>query len=58
MRRADVFFYGLFMDQELLRAKGLTPQDLERAAVDGLAAKLRTLAERVGLPAEYVATLQ
>ena len=25
-RRVEVFFYGLFMDQELLRGKGLEPE--------------------------------
>jgi hypothetical protein len=25
-RRVEVFFYGLFMDEELLRGKGLEPQ--------------------------------
>ncbi|HEU4680677.1 MAG TPA: gamma-glutamylcyclotransferase family protein [Gemmatimonadales bacterium] len=34
-RRTDVFFYGLFMDQDLLRAKGLAPQNAELAAVPG-----------------------
>lgn len=34
-RHTDVFFYGLFMDQDLLRAKGLAPQNAELAAVPG-----------------------
>lgn len=25
-RRVEVFFYGLFMDEELLRGKGLEPE--------------------------------
>lgn len=96
LRRADVFFYGLFMDADLLRARGLTPEGGELAAVDGLAlrigqraalvptpggtiaalcynllqppspsernpeyaVKLRDVAQKVGLPAEYVASLQ
>jgi hypothetical protein len=33
-RRVDVFFYGLFMDQDLLRGKGLEPQEAEAAAVE------------------------
>ena len=33
-RTADVFFYGLFMDQELLRGKGLSPQRAGLASVD------------------------
>ena len=36
-RRADVFFYGLFMDQELLRSKGLNPERVERGSVEGVA---------------------
>jgi hypothetical protein len=40
MRRADVFFYGLFMDRELLRAKGLDPRDAEIAAVDDFALRI------------------
>lgn len=34
--RCVVFFYGLFMDQDLLRAKGLEPQGAILASVDGL----------------------
>jgi len=36
-RRVEVFFYGLFMDEELLRRKGLEPEGGEIAAIDGLA---------------------
>jgi enamine deaminase RidA (YjgF/YER057c/UK114 family) len=39
-RRVDVFFYGLFMDVELLRAKGLEPKGVELAAVDDLALRI------------------
>jgi hypothetical protein len=39
-RRVDVFFYGLFMDQELLRAKGLDPQGAELTWVEGLALRI------------------
>jgi hypothetical protein len=35
-RRADVFFYGLFMDEELLRDKGVSPTDAELASVRDL----------------------
>jgi hypothetical protein len=31
----DVFFYGLFMDEELLRAKGANPQAPRKAVVSG-----------------------
>src|SRR5687767_7883644 len=40
MRRADVFFYGLFMDRELLRAKGLDPRDVEIAVVADFAVSI------------------
>jgi hypothetical protein len=39
-RRADVFFYGLFMDQDILRAKGLAPEDPELASVPGFALRI------------------
>ncbi len=39
-RAADVFFYGLFMDQELLRSKGLRPERIERGSVEGLALRI------------------
>jgi hypothetical protein len=39
-RRADVFFYGLFMDEDLLRAKGLAPQNVELASVPGFALRI------------------
>lgn len=35
MRKIDVFFYGLFMDTELLRSKGVTPTNLRRASLAG-----------------------
>jgi hypothetical protein len=34
-RRIGVFFYGLFMDPELLRGKGLLPENARRACVRG-----------------------
>ena len=40
MRRVDVFFYGLFMDEEILRAKGIDVERSELAAVDGLALRI------------------
>ena len=39
-RPADVFFYGLFMDEDLLREKGLNPQRAALASVDGLALRI------------------
>ena len=35
IRRVDVFFYGLFMDQELLRVKGVRPAAVRLASVQG-----------------------
>lgn len=34
-RRVDIFFYGLFMDLELLRQKGLTPVNPRKSHVEG-----------------------
>ena len=53
-RRADVFFYGLFMDGELLRTKGLTPESAEPAAVDGLALRIGQRAALVPSPGARV----
>lgn len=53
-RRADVFFYGLFMDAELLRAKGLTPEGAELAAVDGFALRIDRRAALVPSPGARV----
>jgi hypothetical protein len=50
MRRADVFFYGLFMDEELLRAKGLAPEGAERAWVDGMTLRIGQRATLVPSP--------
>jgi gamma-glutamyl AIG2-like cyclotransferase len=54
MRRAEVFFYGLFMDEELLRAKGLRPESIELAAVDGLALRIGQRAALVPSPGDRV----
>ena len=35
MRKIDVFFYGLFMDEGLLQSKGVTPANLRPASVAG-----------------------
>jgi AIG2-like family len=45
-RRLSVFFYGLFMDPELLRGKGLQPENARRACVRGM--RLR-IGERAAL---------
>jgi hypothetical protein len=40
IRHIDVFFYGLFMDADALRAKGLHPTDPRVACVDGFALRI------------------
>jgi hypothetical protein len=35
VKRVAVFFYGLFMDRALLRAKGIQPARMQRASVKG-----------------------
>jgi hypothetical protein len=39
-RPVEVFFYGLFMDVELLRAKALVPINPRRASVEGFALRI------------------
>ena len=39
-RRIDVFFYGLFMDADLLREKGAQPINLRPACVSGYALRI------------------
>jgi hypothetical protein len=39
-RTVEVFFYGLFMDEELLRGKGLNPQRSEVGSVQGMSLRL------------------
>lgn len=39
-RRVDVFFYGLFMDQQLLEAKGVQPIDIRAAVLEGYALRI------------------
>ena len=53
-RHADVFFYGLFMDQDLLRAKGLAPQFVELASVPGFALRIGQRAALVPNPSGRV----
>ena len=38
--RTRVFFYGLFMDADLLRSKGLNPEGIERAIVGGYSLRI------------------
>jgi gamma-glutamyl AIG2-like cyclotransferase len=39
-RRIPVFFYGLFMDAEALRAKGIDPMNPRRASVRGFSLRI------------------
>lgn len=50
VRRAYVFFYGIFMDEELLRSEGPRPEDSERATVDGFALRIGQRAALVPIP--------
>lgn len=51
VRRIDIFFYGLFMDESLLGAKGLNPSRRRIASVENFAlviAERATLVPRAG----------
>ena len=50
MRKIDIFFYGLFMDEELLRSKGVRPTHLRLASVSGFQLRIGDRATLV--PAE------
>jgi Gamma-glutamyl cyclotransferase, AIG2-like len=39
-RRICVFFYGLFMDAELLHSRGVSPQNIRRAGAPGFALRI------------------
>jgi hypothetical protein len=52
-RRVEVFFYGLFMDEELLRGKGLEPEGGEIAAIDGFALRIGQRAALVPTPRRF-----
>jgi hypothetical protein len=53
-RRVDAFFYGLFMDPDLLRTKGLAPKNIELASVSGFALRIGQRAALAPQPAERV----
>jgi hypothetical protein len=53
-RTIDVFFYGLFMDAELLRANGLHPTNGRQACVSGMALRIGRRATLVPDPARSV----
>ena len=52
--RLDVFFYGLFMDEDLLRSKGLDPKNWRLAAVTGFRLVIGKRATLVPSPGETV----
>lgn len=49
-RRLDVFFYGLFMDRELLDGKGIRPAYTRLAAVPGFVLRIGARATLVPTP--------
>jgi gamma-glutamyl AIG2-like cyclotransferase len=53
-RRLDVFFYGLFMDQQLLEGKGVRPVDVRVATVSGFRLRIGARAALVPAPAADV----
>jgi hypothetical protein len=53
-RRLDVFFYGLFMDRQVLEGKGIHPSEVRVAAVPGYSLRIGTRAALVPDPAAEV----
>jgi len=53
-RSAEVFFYGLFMDSELLREKGLAPQRAELGFFEGFTLQIAQRAALVPAPGSRV----
>ena len=49
-RRIEVFFYGLFMDADLLRAKGANPVNVRSASVPGHALRIGQRATLLRVP--------
>ena len=54
MRKIDVFFYGLFMDEAFLWAKGITSPNLRVASVAGFQLRIGNRATLVLAPGERV----
>ena len=54
VRKVDVFFYGLFMDETLLHAKGITSPNLRVAFVPGFQLQIGNRATLVPIPSERV----
>ena len=53
-RRIDVFFYGLFMDEALLREKGMNPGNRRMAFVENFSLVIGTRATLVPYPSRTV----
>ena len=53
-RRIDVFFYGLFMDEALLRAKGVKPENRRLAFVEDYSLVIGARATLVPSPGQTV----
>lgn len=47
MRKIVVFFYGLFMDEELLQSKGVIPANLRPASISGFELRIGSRATLV-----------
>jgi hypothetical protein len=54
MRKIDVFFYGLFMDEDLLRSRGVRPANLRPASVSGFQLRVGKRAALVPSPTHRV----
>src|ERR1700753_2846012 len=54
MSSVNVFFYGLFMDAEALRAKGFHPVNARMASVAGMTLRIGRRATLVADPAKSV----
>jgi hypothetical protein len=54
VRKINVFFYGLFMDEALLRAKGITSPNMRVAFVQGFQLRIGNRATLVPIPSERV----
>ena len=49
-RRIEVFFYGSFMDADLLRKKGVNPANIRQASVPGFALRIGQRATLLRIP--------
>jgi hypothetical protein len=54
MSRVQVFFYGLFMDEALLRERGLDPRDVRLASLEDFALRIGERATLVPAPGSRV----